>query len=57
MDLLDILNKFFYFNASHMRFSLTPPFYPYTTSKGEGGKYPKQVSKGDFLVVVWISLL
>jgi hypothetical protein len=36
-----------------VRSSLTPPCYPYTTSKGEGGKYPKQVSKGDLPVEVW----
>jgi hypothetical protein len=39
-----------------VRSSLTPPCCPYTTSKGEGGKYPKQVSKGDLLVEVWTAL-
>jgi len=37
--------------------SLAPPFYPYTTSKGEGGKYPKQVSNGDLPVEVCTALL
>jgi hypothetical protein len=31
--------------------------YPYTTSKGEGGKYTKQVSKGDLPIEVWTALL
>jgi hypothetical protein len=44
-------------NASHVRSSLTPPYCPYTTSKGEGGKYPKQVSKADLPVEVWTALL
>jgi hypothetical protein len=35
----------------------TPPCFPYTTSKGEGDKYPKQVSKGDLQVEVWNDLL
>jgi hypothetical protein len=26
--------------------SLTSPYCPYTKYKGEGGKYPKKVSKG-----------
>jgi hypothetical protein len=33
------------FNASPVRSSLTPPCYPYTISKGEGGKHPNQVFK------------
>jgi hypothetical protein len=40
-------------NASPMRSSPTHPFFPYTTSKGEGGKYIKKVSKGDLSVEVW----
>jgi len=47
----------FLLSASPMGSSLTPPYFPYTTSKGEGGKYTKQISKGDLLVEVWISLL
>jgi hypothetical protein len=43
-------------SASHVRSSLTPPCCPYTTSKGEGGKYPKQVSKGDLPEEVWTTL-
>jgi len=35
----------------------TPPYYPYAISKGEGGKYPKQVSNEDFPVEVWTVLL
>jgi len=38
------------FNASPMRSSLTSPYCPYTKYKGEGGKYPKKVSKGDLPV-------
>jgi len=45
------------FNASLVVSSLTPPVYPYTTSKGEGGKYLKKVSKGDLLVEVWCPCL
>jgi hypothetical protein len=40
------------FNASPIRSSLTPPCFPYTKSKGEGGKHPKRISKGDLLVEV-----
>jgi hypothetical protein len=45
------------FNASPVRSSLTPHLYPYTTSKGEGGKYLKKVSKGDLTIEMWIALL
>jgi hypothetical protein len=38
--------------ASLVMSSLTP-CYPYSTFKGEGGKFPKQVSEGDLLVEVW----
>jgi hypothetical protein len=41
------------FNASLVVSYATPPYFPYTTSKGEDGKYPKQVPKGDLLVEVW----
>jgi len=44
------------FNVSLVVSSITP-FYPYTTSKEEGGKYPKDASKGDLLVEMWIALL
>lgn len=44
------------FYASYLLSSLTS-CCPYTTSKGKGGKYLKQVSNGDLLVEVWISLL
>jgi hypothetical protein len=53
----DLLNKFFFFNASHVISSFTHPCFPYPTSKGESGKYPKQVSKGDLPVEVWTTLL
>jgi hypothetical protein len=39
------------FNASSVMSSLTP-CYLYTTSKGEGEKYLKEVSKGDLPVEV-----
>jgi hypothetical protein len=45
------------FSDSPMVFSLTPPCFPYTISKGKGGKYPKKDSKGGLLVEVWTSLL
>jgi hypothetical protein len=38
------------FNESPMRPSIVPPCFPYKSSKGEGGKYPKQVSKGELPV-------
>jgi hypothetical protein len=57
MDLSMILSmNLLALNASSVVSFLTP-CYPYTISKVEGGKYPKQVSKGDFLVEVWIALL
>ena len=34
--------------ASPIRSSLTSPCCPYAISKGEGGKYPKQVSNEEF---------
>jgi hypothetical protein len=52
MDMFDILNFFFSFNASFVRSSLTPPRCPYKKYKGEEGKYANQVSKGDLLVEV-----
>ena len=45
------------FSASLVRSSLTPPCCPYTTSKSEGGKYPKQFSIGDLPVEVWNPML
>jgi hypothetical protein len=45
------------FSASPVRSSLTPPFFLYTKSKGEDGKYLKKVSKGDLPVEVWTTLL
>jgi hypothetical protein len=45
------------FKASPVVSSLAPPCYQYTTSKNEGGKYPRQVSKGNLLVEVLIALL
>ena len=42
--------------ASPVRSSLTS-CRPYAISKGEGGKYPKQVSNGDFHVELWTALL
>jgi hypothetical protein len=57
MYLPNLLNKFFFFNASHVRSSLTPLLFPYTTSMGEGGKYPKKVSKGDLPIEVWDAML
>jgi hypothetical protein len=53
----NLINEFFSLQCFSLVSSLTPPCCPYTTSKGEGGKYPKQVSKGDLLVEVWTALL
>jgi len=57
MDPLDLLKKKSALKASPLRSSLTPPYNPYAISKGESGKYPKQVSNGDLLVDVCTTML
>ena len=49
--------NFLALKESPVIYSLTPPCCPYEISKGEGGKYQKNVSNGDFPVEVWTTLL
>lgn len=55
--LLIFLTNILALKESPLRSSLTPPCYPHSISKCEGGKYPKQVSNWVLLVEVWSALL
>jgi len=57
MDFPILLKNLFSFKESPVRSSLTPHYFSYTITKGEGGKYPKQVLFGEIPIEVWISLL
>jgi hypothetical protein len=52
MDLLNLTMNFPAFYSYLVMSSLIPPFYPYTTSKDEGGKYLNKFSEGDLQVEV-----
>jgi hypothetical protein len=45
MDLPNIIMHISFLQSFPMVSSLAPPHFPHAISMGEGGKYPKQVSK------------
>jgi hypothetical protein len=56
MDMLDLTYKSFFLQLFFYGFFLPSSMFSNKTSRGKGGKYPKQVSKIELLAEVWTYL-